>query len=198
MKNLNNKGITLIALAITIIIMLILAGIILNTILGDNGIITKAQVAEDKTNKSQIEQQEQLKHLDNQIDLITRDINTKSEYKTDGTKTDTGDIYNGKKLYRKTLVLEKSDFIMINSELFGTNQYGYELENVENAFIEHDFTYYLDSRQNTQISLNYADGYTYAIAFISTIDDKKYIILNNNALWNTSANVMITIKYTEK
>jgi type II secretory pathway pseudopilin PulG len=41
----SKKGITLIALIITIIIMLILAGVSLNAILGDNGIITKAQEA---------------------------------------------------------------------------------------------------------------------------------------------------------
>ena len=40
-----NKGITLVALVITIIILLILAGITLNLTLGQNGIITRAQEA---------------------------------------------------------------------------------------------------------------------------------------------------------
>ena len=45
-NNLNNKaGITLIALVISIIIMLILAGVSLNATIGDNGIITQAQNA---------------------------------------------------------------------------------------------------------------------------------------------------------
>lgn len=39
----NSKGITLIALVITVIVMLILAGVSLNATIGDNGIITKAQ-----------------------------------------------------------------------------------------------------------------------------------------------------------
>ena len=38
-----NKGITLVALVVTIIIILILAGISINTLVGDNGIITKAK-----------------------------------------------------------------------------------------------------------------------------------------------------------
>lgn len=39
------KGITLIALVVTIVVLLILAGISINLVLGDNGIITKAQEA---------------------------------------------------------------------------------------------------------------------------------------------------------
>ena len=41
----NNKGITLIALVITIIVLLILAGVTINTLTGENGIITNAQKA---------------------------------------------------------------------------------------------------------------------------------------------------------
>ncbi|MFR5190791.1 MAG: hypothetical protein ACLTEH_06130, partial [Clostridia bacterium] len=40
-----NKGITLVALVVTIITILILAGISINTLVGDNGIITKAKQA---------------------------------------------------------------------------------------------------------------------------------------------------------
>lgn len=43
------KGITLVALVITIIILIILAGISLNIILGDNGIIGKSKTAKEKT-----------------------------------------------------------------------------------------------------------------------------------------------------
>ena len=42
---LNNKGVTLIALVVTIIVLLILAGVAIATLTGDNGIITKAQEA---------------------------------------------------------------------------------------------------------------------------------------------------------
>ena len=43
--NKRNKGITLIALAITIIVMLILAGVTIATLTGENGIITQAKQA---------------------------------------------------------------------------------------------------------------------------------------------------------
>ena len=44
-KLFQKNGITLIALVISIIVMLILAGVSLNATIGDNGIITKAQEA---------------------------------------------------------------------------------------------------------------------------------------------------------
>ena len=48
----NNKGITLIALVITIIVLLILAGVAIATLLGDNGIITRATTAKEKTQQA--------------------------------------------------------------------------------------------------------------------------------------------------
>ena len=44
----NTRGITLIALVITIIVTLILAGIAINALTGENGIITKATDAKEK------------------------------------------------------------------------------------------------------------------------------------------------------
>ena len=46
--NQNNKGITLIALVLTIIILIILAGISINLILGDNGLLGKAKDAREQ------------------------------------------------------------------------------------------------------------------------------------------------------
>ena len=56
-KNMRNKGITLIALVITIIVLLILAGISIGAITGDNGIINQAQNASDSTERSSWEEQ---------------------------------------------------------------------------------------------------------------------------------------------
>ena len=47
-----NKGITLISLVVTIIVLLILAGITIGTIFNDNGIIKKAQEAANATEDS--------------------------------------------------------------------------------------------------------------------------------------------------
>ena len=55
-----SKGITLIALVITIIVLLILAGVTIATLTGDNGILTKAQEASEKTKQANAEEQVQL------------------------------------------------------------------------------------------------------------------------------------------
>lgn len=47
--NEKNKGITLIALIVTIIVLLVLAGIGISMIVGDNGILTKALLAKNST-----------------------------------------------------------------------------------------------------------------------------------------------------
>ncbi len=47
------SGITLIALVITIIVLLILAGVALNTLFGENGIIIQSQKAKDQTQKAE-------------------------------------------------------------------------------------------------------------------------------------------------
>ena len=50
----NNKGITLIALVITIIVLLILAGVSIAMLTGQNGILTKASNSKDKTNAAEV------------------------------------------------------------------------------------------------------------------------------------------------
>ena len=49
-----NKGITLIALVVTIIVLIILAGISINLILGENGIIIRAQLSKNAQEKAEI------------------------------------------------------------------------------------------------------------------------------------------------
>ena len=49
MKTKEMKGITLVALVVTIVVLLILAGVSINLVLGDNGIITKAKEAQRKS-----------------------------------------------------------------------------------------------------------------------------------------------------
>ena len=55
-----NSGITLIALVITIIVLLILAGVTIATLTGDNGILTKATEAKDKTEEGEEEEKVKL------------------------------------------------------------------------------------------------------------------------------------------
>lgn len=56
----STRGITLIALVITIIILLILAGISIASLTGDNGILTKADTAKEENRAATIEEEKNL------------------------------------------------------------------------------------------------------------------------------------------
>ena len=63
------NGITLIALIVTIIILLILAGVTIATLTGENGIITRANEAKTKTEEAARKEQEDLDNLALQMDM---------------------------------------------------------------------------------------------------------------------------------
>ena len=67
-KNQKEKGITLIALIVTIVILLILAGITINLVFSDNGIIKKAQEAANKTQEAVENEQAELNQLYNDLE----------------------------------------------------------------------------------------------------------------------------------
>ncbi len=67
------KGITLIALVITIVIVLILAGISMSFVLGKNGIITKAQEARDKTAEAKANEEKDFAGWTDSTDKILND-----------------------------------------------------------------------------------------------------------------------------
>jgi type II secretory pathway pseudopilin PulG len=93
------KGITLIALVITIIVLLILAAITISTLTGENGILTKADSANEKTKQEQAIEEVKLAYNAVQIDGIIDgwDIDKKAEElqkelrKEDSTSTVTVD-----------------------------------------------------------------------------------------------------------
>lgn len=59
-RNKQEKGITLVALIITIIVLLILAGVVIAMTIGDEGIINKSQHAVEEYKKSEIKEELQL------------------------------------------------------------------------------------------------------------------------------------------
>ena len=64
------RGITLVSLVVTIIILIILAGISINALAGQNGIVTKAQQAKENITLAQEEEQRNLNELYSQLDYI--------------------------------------------------------------------------------------------------------------------------------
>ena len=86
----NQRGVTLVALVVTIIVLIILAGISINLILGDNGIITIAKRAKENTELARIEEEKELNELYDKInaegsnleDLPYDSIEKLTEFKT--------------------------------------------------------------------------------------------------------------------
>lgn len=75
----NRKGVTLVALVVTIIILIILATISINAVLGDKGLIKKAQQAKDMYEKSKQEEQEAIDELMKEYDNLLNEEPSKEE-----------------------------------------------------------------------------------------------------------------------
>ena len=77
----NIKGITLIALIITIIILLILAGISISALTKENGLWTQANNAKDKSKKSQVEEEVKLAVMTLQIEASQKEMTQEEKRK---------------------------------------------------------------------------------------------------------------------
>lgn len=64
------KGITLIALVVTIIVLIILAGVSINMLVGENGIITQAQTAKEENGRAEIIEKIQLEITEKQTENL--------------------------------------------------------------------------------------------------------------------------------
>ncbi len=88
----NTKGITLIALVVTIIVLIILAGVSISMIVGDNGIITQAQRAARETANATVTSEEQMNVLVNELNgYLTEDEETSESLAEAITSTNYGD-----------------------------------------------------------------------------------------------------------
>lgn len=114
------KGITLIALVITIIVLLILASITIYTLLGENGMITKAQEAKFKTEIAQAKEQFEMylgeKYVqDQQFEKGTLNAGETSLFYNTKEETEEGNIYTILSDIDKRIV---KDFEIIKGEIF--------------------------------------------------------------------------------
>ena len=65
----NQRGITLIALVITIIVLLILAGITITLLMGENGVLNRASIATIKTEQGLILEQLRVEMYEKRLDI---------------------------------------------------------------------------------------------------------------------------------
>lgn len=113
-KTINNKGITLVALVITIIILLILAGVSIATLTGDNGLLNKAKEAKIATEIASIKEEIQTDILSEQAGNngnISDDTLTKILEKY-------GELSDEENLKDKTLTTTKGNHKIKVSDIF--------------------------------------------------------------------------------
>ncbi len=84
------SGITLIALVVTIVVLLILAGITISLVFSENGIIAKAREAAEKTNQAVINEQEQMNEVGTIIDNMLNGIGESTPPKPEGPEMPEG------------------------------------------------------------------------------------------------------------
>ena len=72
-KNKHEKGITLIALVVTIVVLLILAGVSISLVLNNNGVISKAKDAKNQYAEAQTNDEKQLNEVSDWIDTKVGD-----------------------------------------------------------------------------------------------------------------------------
>ena len=91
-----NKGITLIALVITIIVLLILAGVAIAMLSGENGILKKAAESKTKTEQAQKEEETRLTDMETTANFLTSNVSykIKNGYMTGFTVGDMVDKIN--------------------------------------------------------------------------------------------------------
>ena len=145
-----NKGITLISLVVTIVILLILASISVNAAFGNNGLITKAQEARNMTENAVKYEQETINDLLANYSNIIDDNSSNSEENelkvnlslNEGTNVaviivnaiDKGDGISSIKLVNQELTKEYEDGTKQVEERFEVYENGiYEIEVVSNS-----------------------------------------------------------------
>ena len=110
----STKGITLIALVVTIIILLILAGVTIATLMGDNGLINKEKDAKIKTEIASIKEEIQ-------TDILGKQAENNGNISDDSLKEileNYGVLSDEEKLTDKTLTTTKGNYEIKVSDIF--------------------------------------------------------------------------------
>lgn len=193
-----NKGITIIALIVTIIVLLVLASVSIAMITGENGILSKAKLSKENSNLSEIEEQNRLGQYNESIDKYTTSRGTVTltdeEYQIFKNSTtysedekQIGIWTDGSALYRKTYN---------NTTTTASNTYGWNLST-------------LNIKKVIQVygTVNRNDGYVMPLMYGYTSSDMNSVYFSPdltqmgfNASFSGyySKNATITIEYIKK
>lgn len=155
----NSKGITLVALVVTIVVLLILAGVSINLVLGENGLIKNAKEAKEKTETAEIEEKNQLNEITEELNRINDnvfvdEVKIPEGFYYVGGKKDTGLVISDSKVdYKKYdnvdvvgTDLEGNQFVWI--PVSGVNEYK------RRAYADNYDSNEIDEKTNSEKILN--------------------------------------------
>lgn len=112
----NTKGITLVALVVTIVVLLILAGITIMYVMGDNSIFKLAQDAKNKTEQAIQNEQEDFNNLKDYIDESLGKVKIPEGLEVGSTVTyNPNGTYNWQAKYCSSTKTETTDDVTLNS-----------------------------------------------------------------------------------
>ena len=129
-----NRGITLIALVITIIVLLILAGVSISMLSGDNGLLKKAGQARDDTIIGEEREQVELAYISAAVKKLGDDVTySELQEELDANFGDTGKTDETKK---KTKVTRNANNTL--NVLFRDTQHNFNVDNGKVAKVDDD------------------------------------------------------------
>ena len=136
----SNKGITLIALVITIIVIILLSAVVFRLLLGQTGVLNRSREAKFKSNLSSVEERVRMYVNDRQIDNAFNNYSGNISYPVTGNKiTSTGE-------FKDSLIQEIQD-ITGKSDLSETNIYYIDKNELNLNDLEHDYLLDTDTYQ---------------------------------------------------
>ena len=193
-----NTGITLIALIITIIILLILAGISISLLVGENGLLEKAYYAKEEYQKGAEKEEKDLDDLyssikvasDSQVTLTMEELDKYIEKKIQEH------LFTGTELLKEMVLIETSPtFEFKNQEIQLENSvndyefllftFGNYYENktgfINTLLIPVNIIDYPNNPQRVDFTLNSAGGPFFSTVNINFKDDKTIRIVNSGS-----------------
>ena len=126
----NQAGITLIALVVTIVVLLILAGVTINAVFSDRGIIKKAQDAQNKANESVQKDMEQINALENWLNENTGEGNKEVNITTLVGKEAVTKNTKAVDTYGNKITIPKGFKVLAHGTAAGSATYTYSGDNI--------------------------------------------------------------------
>ncbi len=141
------KGITLIALIVTIIILLILAGISIASLTGENGILSKAIEAAKKTEEAKEQEEKDLQEIEKQLVEIAQVVD-----KGPGTLSGEGTEEN------PYLIESIEDLVEFSKEVAGGNKYTGKIVKLDLSLDFNSEKSYVDAKRKDYGDINGING----------------------------------------